>query len=109
MKLQTINKPFNFILFGASGDLAQLKLFPSLYELVLQKRFAKKYTIVGFARSEMTDDEFRILEKQNLMRALARSNWRISGAGGAADLLELKPSTLSYRMKMLGIKKPGQS
>jgi len=54
----------------------------------------------------MTDEEFRALEKQNLMRALANTNWRISGSGGAAELLGLKPSTLSYRMKMLEIEKP---
>ena len=53
----------------------------------------------------MTDDEFRVLEKQNLTRALEKSNWRISGVDGAADLLGLKPSTLSYRMKVLEIEK----
>ena len=61
MLLATFNKPFNFILFGASGDLAQLKLFPALYELVLQKRFAKDYSVTGFARSDMTHAEFRSL------------------------------------------------
>lgn len=59
MRLATFNKPFNFILFGASGDLAQLKIFPSLYELVLQKRFSKNYSITGFARTDMTHAEFR--------------------------------------------------
>lgn len=59
MKLKKINKSLNFILFGASGDLAQLKLFPSLYELALQKRFAKPFTITGFARSNMTEAAFR--------------------------------------------------
>ena len=51
----------------------------------------------------MTETEFRILEKTNLTLALNKTNWRISGAGGAAELLGLKPSTLSYRMKVLGI------
>lgn len=59
MKLKKVDKSFNFILFGASGDLAYLKLFPALYELVLQKRFDKPWSIVGFARTEMTDAEFR--------------------------------------------------
>lgn len=59
MELQKVDKPFNFILFGASGDLANLKLFPAFYELMLQKRFNKSFNIVGFARTEMTDDEFR--------------------------------------------------
>jgi len=59
MKLDKIEKPFNFIIFGASGDLANLKLFPALYELALQKRFAKKYSILGYARSDMSQDEFK--------------------------------------------------
>lgn len=53
----------------------------------------------------MTEAEFRALEKTNLTIALNKTKWRISGAGGAADLLGLKPSTLSYRMKVLGIEK----
>lgn len=59
MKLEKIEKPFNFIIFGASGDLASLKLFPALYELAIQKRFPKKFTIYGYARSEISTQEFR--------------------------------------------------
>ncbi len=59
MMLEKVNKSFNFILFGASGDLAYIKLFPSIYELVLQNRFNKSYSIVGFGRSDLTDLEFR--------------------------------------------------
>ena len=59
MQLNKIEKSFNFIIFGASGDLAQLKIFPSIYELALQGRFNKQYSITGFARSKMTDEEFR--------------------------------------------------
>lgn len=66
MNLKKVDKPFNFILFGASGDLAQLKLFPALYELVLQKRFDKPYTIIGFARSDMSHQEFRDHVKKSI-------------------------------------------
>ena len=55
----------------------------------------------------MTDAEFRGLEKANMTAALRRAGWRISGTDGAAELLGLKPSTLSYRMKVLGIEKSG--
>ena len=30
--------PFSFILFGASGNLAKLKIYPALYTLALKKR-----------------------------------------------------------------------
>ena len=54
----------------------------------------------------LTDAEFRQSEKRNLVTALEHADWRISGDGGAADLLGIKPSTLTYRMKSLGIEKP---
>lgn len=55
----------------------------------------------------LTDAEFQEKEKQNLVAALEHSGWRIAGDRGAADLLGIKPSTLTYRMKTLGIEKPG--
>ncbi|MEL7498879.1 MAG: sigma 54-interacting transcriptional regulator [Planctomycetota bacterium] len=53
----------------------------------------------------LTDAEFRRREKQNLIAALEHANWRVSGEGGAADLLGIKPSTLTYRMKAFEIEK----
>lgn len=51
----------------------------------------------------VTEAEFRELEKNNLLAVLKQAEWRVSGTGGAADLLGIKPSTLSYRMKAFGI------
>ncbi len=73
MNFTKIDKPFNFILFGASGDLAQLKLFPSLYQLILQKRFKKNYSIVGFSRTKMTDEQFRVHIKKSLKAHIEKS------------------------------------
>jgi transcriptional regulator with GAF, ATPase, and Fis domain len=44
-------------------------------------------------------------ERQHILRALAQTNWRVSGEKGAAALLEMKPTTLEYRMKKLGIQR----
>jgi len=54
----------------------------------------------------VTEAEFRLLEKANIIAALRHANWRVWGEDGAADLLGLNPSTLKYRMKQLGIEKP---
>jgi transcriptional regulator with GAF, ATPase, and Fis domain len=51
----------------------------------------------------MTDDELRKLERDNLVAALEKTSGRISGEGGAAELLKMNPSTLRDRMKALGI------
>ena len=51
----------------------------------------------------LTDRECRERERTNVMRALERSEGRIYGRGGAAELLGIKPSTLASRMRKLGI------
>jgi len=53
----------------------------------------------------VSDAEIREREKANMIAALRHTNWRIWGADGAAELLGLKPSTLTYRMKAFGIRK----
>jgi transcriptional regulator with GAF, ATPase, and Fis domain len=42
-------------------------------------------------------------EKENVLAALKLSNYRIRGKGGAAELLNLKPTTLEGRMARMGI------
>ena len=53
--------PFSLVLFGASGHLAKLKIYPALYTLALKKRLPPTYAVVGYARSAMTDEAFRAL------------------------------------------------
>jgi PAS domain S-box-containing protein len=50
--------------------------------------------------------ELEMLERDNLVRALESSQWRISGPGGAAALLGMNASTLRSRIKTLGVKPP---
>lgn len=51
----------------------------------------------------LTEERLRDLERANIQRALARCSYKVAGAEGAARLLGLSPSTLSYRMKVLGV------
>ena len=44
-------------------------------------------------------------ERDNILAVLKRANGKIRGKGGAAELLEIKPTTLEYRMDKLGIRK----
>jgi transcriptional regulator with GAF, ATPase, and Fis domain len=54
----------------------------------------------------LPDEAIRELERQNMVNALRRCDYRIAGERGAAKLLGLSPSTLTYRMKQLGIERP---
>jgi transcriptional regulator with GAF, ATPase, and Fis domain len=50
----------------------------------------------------MTDAEVRRLEADNIRAALRRTAGKVSGPGGAAELLGIKPTTLASRIKTLG-------
>jgi transcriptional regulator with GAF, ATPase, and Fis domain len=49
---------------------------------------------------------FSEAERRAILRALDLTGWRISGRGGAAEALGLKPTTLHAKMKKLGIHRP---
>ena len=46
------------------------------------------------------------VEREHIRSVLESTRWRIRGAGGAADRLALKPTTLETRMAKLGIRRP---
>ncbi len=54
----SIKDPFSFMIFGASGHLAKIKLYPALYVLAAKKRLPKKFNIVGYSRSKFSQSEF---------------------------------------------------
>lgn len=57
----------------------------------------------------LTEDELNELQRQNTINALRACDWRVSGPNGAAVLLGLKPTTLTDRIKKLGISRPGSA
>jgi glucose-6-phosphate 1-dehydrogenase len=59
LALMRMSDPCAFVIFGASGDLTRRKLFPALYSLALRRMLPEHFAVVGVARSEETDDEFR--------------------------------------------------
>jgi DNA-binding NtrC family response regulator len=58
------------------------------------------------ARGFLTEVEVQQRERENLLAVLAKSNWRIKGPEGAAELLGVKATTLLSRLKALGLKRP---
>ena len=52
--------------------------------------------LVGFAEAE----------RRAIIHALNTAGWRISGRGGAAEILGLKPTTLHAKMRKLGVSRP---
>ena len=54
----------------------------------------------------MTDIEIQELVRRNTIKALQQANWKVSGKGGAAELLGLRPTTLADRIRKMKISKP---
>src|ERR1051325_1393961 len=53
------SSPCAIVIFGASGHLAKRKLIPALYELARQKLLSEQSAIVGYSRTDMSDEQFR--------------------------------------------------
>jgi glucose-6-phosphate 1-dehydrogenase len=51
--------PSALVIFGASGDLAKRKLIPAIYEMAREKLLPEQFALIGYARSQMTDAEYR--------------------------------------------------
>jgi transcriptional regulator with GAF, ATPase, and Fis domain len=54
----------------------------------------------------LTEDEMKQRDRENLLNALHQSGWKITGVGGAAEILAMKPTTLHSKIKKLGLQKP---
>jgi glucose-6-phosphate 1-dehydrogenase len=68
LRLRRIPDPCAFVIFGASGDLTQRKLIPALYSLAFRRLLPHHFAVVGVARSEQTDDEFRERMKEAVQK-----------------------------------------
>jgi glucose-6-phosphate 1-dehydrogenase len=95
----------SFVIFGATGDLASRKLVPALYGLHRKKRLDPGVRIAGFARTALSDDEFRNRMKGSPERAQDLSHWEdfarrlfyVRGDSTVAEDLE----TLDARLREL--------
>ncbi|MCB1232877.1 MAG: glucose-6-phosphate dehydrogenase [Verrucomicrobiae bacterium] len=64
-------EPCTLVIFGATGDLTHRKLVPALYNLAEEGDLPPGLNVIGFARREKTDEEFRS-DLEDLNRKLSR-------------------------------------
>ena len=72
----------------------------------LQSGRGTTQSVEGETLDVLSRDEMRHLERDNILRALQRTSWKLGGCDGAAHLLGMKPTTLASRIKALGIERP---
>ena len=54
----------------------------------------------------LTEAEMRRRERENIFAVLQKASWKIKGIDGAAELLGVKPTTLSSRIEKMGLRRP---
>ncbi len=85
------------------GRLAGAALAGSRSAAPLEARLPARPIAPGELREAVTMVE---VQRQAILATLARTGGRVSGPGGAADLLGMKPTTLESRIRRLGVRKP---
>ena len=78
LRASACRAPCAMVIFGASGDLTKRKLVPALYTLARERCCRRRFAVVGMARREDPDDEFRanMKEASTSSRAAAPSTRR---------------------------------
>jgi len=105
-----------FVLFGATGDLAQRKLLPALYNLDLDGRLPEPLAIFALGRKPLDDGLYREraaasirrfsrrgrTDEERIARFVERIRYRIVDAGDAAGYAGLKRA-VERRERELGL------
>jgi glucose-6-phosphate 1-dehydrogenase len=59
LRIEPTPGPSVLVIFGASGDLTRRKLLPAIYHLARAQRVPAQFSIIGIARTPLSDDTFR--------------------------------------------------
>src|SRR5437016_2196318 len=68
-------QPCTVVIFGATGDVTHRKLIPALYNLAADGDLPSALSVVGFARRDKTDEQFRD-ELEQAAKKFSRQNVR---------------------------------
>ncbi|MBN9236774.1 MULTISPECIES: glucose-6-phosphate dehydrogenase [Phyllobacteriaceae] len=66
--------PFDFIIFGGTGDLSERKLLPALYYRQRDHQFSEPTRIIGTSRTKMSDEEFRTFARKAIASHVAAAD-----------------------------------
>src|SRR5437660_11089859 len=75
LSTRAVPQPCSVVIFGATGDLTHRKLLPALYNLAADGELPPAVTVIGFARREKSDDDFR-REMEEAVRKFSRQTVR---------------------------------
>jgi transcriptional regulator with GAF, ATPase, and Fis domain len=84
---------------------SRLNLYRALPEALYKTDTHELSTADSDQNTVRTMRELQEMERENIIRALEVSNWKVSGENGAAKMLDIPPTTLNSRIKALDIKR----
>ena len=87
------------IIISRNGNVNWISIIPKTERVEYEEQ-------VGVREKIYNTSEWTIMEKENILKALKQTRWKISGRNGAAELLQIKPTTLASKIKALGIERP---
>ena len=61
-----MEQPVLMTIFGGTGDLAQRKLYPSLFRLFRKGHISQHFAVIGTARREWSDDHYREVVQESI-------------------------------------------
>ena len=82
----------SIVLFGADGNLATKKTFPTLFALWRKKLLPRDIVIIGYAREAMDTESFR----KNVVRSRRPVVWRCLHAVEATRVHHTRPWVVSF-------------
>ena len=106
---QAISQMLNY---NWPGNIRELEHFIQRNLVLCDDTLIKEVELPGMSveNRESSNRDFSIRtidenEKEHILYVLQKCNWKISGSGGAAEMLDLHPSTLNSKIKKLDIRK----
>ncbi len=88
--------PLVFVIYGATGDLAQRKLLPALYNLAMRGLMPAQFAMIGFGRTELDDEGFRNFAREAI-RSHSRTRLNEHFWSGFAQLLHYQTGSFDQR------------
>ncbi|HLP65988.1 MAG TPA: glucose-6-phosphate dehydrogenase, partial [Rhizobium sp.] len=68
-------EPFDYVVFGGTGDLAERKLLPALYHRQLAGQLTEPTRIIGASRTPLSDDDYRKFAENALKEHLRQGEY----------------------------------
>jgi glucose-6-phosphate 1-dehydrogenase len=60
------NLPTAIVIFGGTGNLAETKLLPALFNLFNEKRLPDSFVIIGLSRKEFSHEEYKVFVRESV-------------------------------------------